>query len=520
MLTSTNRAFYTSGLEIKRQLKAAGMTVYEQPSFEPNQVKNSTLGQIKREGVRVVIFMAFEEDTHTVASCAKTEKMVSGWARISMEERAPIVPMIGWLYFRPVLPSKSMQDFAEQVSDYTRTSFNMTIRPESVDLTYSAALHDAVMLYAHAATRMLSEGANLDNGHAVTEAMRTTTFQGVGKSILQLDKNGDRIESYEVMNYLVEPNGRLGSVPVGVYGSSLQQYSATGMSVIWPGGGNQVPAHYVDPTPCTYGEFLNSTGRCADCPAGRFQGVSRHDRRLCNDCSPGMFSRGPRTGVCRKCSAQPGRYQPQVGQTHCIACGRGSADLENYGTMEQGSSNFSSCLCSVNYFTHSNKHIACKPCLDLGGAQCRGFDRQTGKLFAPVAKAGWYGLRMHVSKDGGAKLSRYVFHPCKPGRCLEVTVDAHAVDEHSHAHHFSNLSRSENMLSQCAESLEGFLCNKCKPGHFRVLPSSSTCRACFLQNAPRLGKVIALAVIVFLLFAFVPIIREIMKDFPSLYGLL
>ena len=200
MLTSANLAFYTSGLEIKRQLKAAGMTVYEQPSFEPNQVKNSTLGHIKRQGVRVVIFMAFEEDTHTVASCAKTEKMVSGWAWISMEERAPIAPMIGWLYFRPVLPSKSMQDFAEQVSDYTRTSFNMTIRPESVDLTYSAALHDAVMLYAHAATRMLSEGANLDNGHAVTEAMRTTTFQGVGKSILQLDKNGDRIESYEVMN--------------------------------------------------------------------------------------------------------------------------------------------------------------------------------------------------------------------------------------------------------------------------------------------------------------------------------
>ena len=155
----------------------------------------------------------------------------------------------------------------------------------------------------------------------------------------------------------------------------------------------------------------------------------------------------------------------------------------------------------------------------LAGARCSGFDRQTGDLFAPIAKAGWYGLRMCLSKDGGGtRLPRYVFHKCKPGRCLEVTALVRAIDENSHVHTFSNLSG--NALSRCAPNLEGFLCNRCKPGTFRLLPSSSTCQACFLQDAPELGKILSLAILLFLMFAFVPLFRRIRTAIPSLYSII
>ena len=207
-----------------------------------------TLTLIKRHGTRIVVLVAFEEDEKNVAEIAEHEKMMRGWAWLSSQERDRDEHMLGWIFVRPLLPSKGMQDFKQQVSHYTESRFNITVSPDEVDLTYSIALHNAIMLYAHAATKVLSEGGDLSDGTAVTAAVRTTTFEGVGGITVALDEKGDRIESYEVMNYVVDANGDLDRVPVGVYGgsnSTEQQYRVYERAVVWPGGTTEVPADYV-----------------------------------------------------------------------------------------------------------------------------------------------------------------------------------------------------------------------------------------------------------------------------------
>ena len=172
---------------------------------------------------------------------------MAGWDKIL----APsfLLHAQGWLYVMPFLPSEGMQEFARQVSEYTKSSFNLTISPDLVDLTYSAALYNAIMLYAYAATKVLSEGGDLHDGQAVTEAVRSTPFEGVGGNTVVLDKQGDRIESYDVMNFVVEADGGMGSVPVGLYNSSLGEYTAYERAVVWPGSTTVVPVDYLSGAP-------------------------------------------------------------------------------------------------------------------------------------------------------------------------------------------------------------------------------------------------------------------------------
>ena len=188
--------------------------------------------------------LASDADTRVVASSAASNSMYTGWAWLVLDA----CPIAGWLYVQPLLPSDGMQAFAKQVSDYSKSRFNITITAESVDLTHSVALYEAIMLYAHAATKVLSEGGNLGDGQMVTKALRTTTFEGLGKSVVALDNKGDRIESYEVMNYVLEADGQIGSLPVGMYNSTKKQYRAYNWEVVWPGNTTTVPADYLSGT--------------------------------------------------------------------------------------------------------------------------------------------------------------------------------------------------------------------------------------------------------------------------------
>ena len=62
---------------------------------------------------------------------------------------------------------------------------------------------------------------------------------------MALDSRGDRIESYEVMNYVVEEGDVMHSVPVGRFNSTLGQYKACERAVIWPGNTTTVPVDYL-----------------------------------------------------------------------------------------------------------------------------------------------------------------------------------------------------------------------------------------------------------------------------------
>ena len=118
-----------------------------------------------------------------------------------------------------------------------------------MDLSYSIALHDAILLYAHAATKVLSAGGDLSDGAAVTAAVRSTSFVGVGGNVVNLDDHGDRIESYEVMNYVADDQ-MLISMLVSMYGatassSAIHEYTIYEREVVWPGSTKVVPVDYL-----------------------------------------------------------------------------------------------------------------------------------------------------------------------------------------------------------------------------------------------------------------------------------
>ena len=444
VLSITVTSYFDSGQMLKKLLVEAGLEVKTPAAFESGKFNEAKASEIQRYGVRVVFVLAWEEDVLAIASANQG----AGWAWVQIGKVGTgTTAMQGWLTVVPFRLS-IQEGFAKQVSDY-QSRFNLTLSPDLVNLGYSAALHDAIMLYANAATKVLAEGGDLRDGQAVTEAMRSTRFEGVGNIVVVLDQKGDRIESYEVMNYVLVGDA-ISTVAVGLYNSTSKQYHEYTHAVVWPSGTTKVPVSFIDPVPCKHREFLNaSTHRCAVCPAGLYQAESKHGRTSCKRCSPGMFSQSQGEASCQKCSAQPGKYQPDSGQRECLACGfaqhnrtemHAEWNRDAYSTMERGSSNASSCLCAVNEFTHSNEHMECIHC--LVGARCSGFDRETGNLFAPVARRGFYGLRMHLSNDDGTQLSRYVFHQCKPERCLEVPASVQATDENSHVQSFSNLARA------------------------------------------------------------------------------
>ena len=161
-----------------------------------------------------------------------------------------------WLYIRPLLPSEGMQVFSQQVSDYTKSGFNISLSADSVDLTNSVALHDAIMLYAYAATKVLSEEGDLSsNSRLVMQAVRSTSFEGVGGKVA-LGEHGDRIVSYEVMNYVagVDSSEHKGmTFKPSTTGFQLQEYE----------GGYRFCSRYSDVTPTIESSVDACKGRCS-----------------------------------------------------------------------------------------------------------------------------------------------------------------------------------------------------------------------------------------------------------------
>ena len=152
--------------------------------------------------------------------------------------------MHGWVYIARLLLSERMQAFAKHVSDYSKSHFNISTSPDLVNLGYSTALYDAIMLYANAATKVMSEGGNLQDGKAVTVAVCNTTIEGAGGATVALDSKGDRMESYEVMNFVLDAGNMVGTVAVGLFDATLKEYKAYEQTVVWPGNTTEIPADY------------------------------------------------------------------------------------------------------------------------------------------------------------------------------------------------------------------------------------------------------------------------------------
>ena len=244
ILTSSERNWFEAGLALEKQLQTAGIEVLMPGAFEPGNLKGAALSEIRRYGVRIVLMLSWGADSQALAVRSQRESMTSGWAWLVSYKVLSVPAMAGWLWFRPFLVS-NVQAFARKVSEYTKSHFDLTVSPDLVDIAYSVALHDAIVLYAHASTKVLSKRGDLRDGEAVTAALRNTSFTGVGGTVVALDSRGDRIESYEVMNYVLEADNVIRSVAFGRFNSTHGQYKAYGPPVVWPGDTLEVPTDYV-----------------------------------------------------------------------------------------------------------------------------------------------------------------------------------------------------------------------------------------------------------------------------------
>ena len=254
MMTITENFSFESGLLLADQFRVTGIQITKLPAFVSGRFNADILREIKRLGIRVIMLIAYDKDMAVVAAHAHSQEMIrAGWAWVLpyTDESYRVEEMQGWIFVQALLPSEGMQAFAKQVSDYSASGFNITVSPHAVavDLTYSVALHDAIMLYAYAATKILSEGGDLRDGQAVARMVRSTMFKGVGGQVVALNEKGDRIESYEVMNYVLEADGGIGSVAVGTYDSTMKQYRAYERVVVWPGNTLEIPVDYCSGAP-------------------------------------------------------------------------------------------------------------------------------------------------------------------------------------------------------------------------------------------------------------------------------
>ena len=168
ILSSIESVYFETGHSLAKQLEAASINVFKPTALEPGNVKDGMLDEIRRSGFRIVAVLAYDADTKTVASFARRDGMSAGFAWVlPRSEGLPVPALLGWVWVKTFLASEGVQEFAKQVSDYCKSHFNSTVSPDSVDLVFSAALHDAIMLYAHAATKVLPERGDLQDIHKV-----------------------------------------------------------------------------------------------------------------------------------------------------------------------------------------------------------------------------------------------------------------------------------------------------------------------------------------------------------------
>ena len=146
-------------LEITERMTAAGLKIFYPRPYDKSRFNTDTFTEIQRTGYRIVILVDqsnWGPYENVIATKAQIAGLTRRWAWIQADAIQPAdapVDRQGWLYLRTKLPSEGMETFAELVSEYTKSSFNINVSVHDVDLEYSAALHDAIMVRMRARVR-------------------------------------------------------------------------------------------------------------------------------------------------------------------------------------------------------------------------------------------------------------------------------------------------------------------------------------------------------------------------------
>jgi hypothetical protein len=257
-ISAAEQLFSRSDSLLGSELKAAKITVDLSIRFDPRKFDRSELSRVASSLVRVVVVQARPADVLDVALAARENGMIAvGYAWLGFESTEPFESvegspelqtttklsdaLQGWLFLSQM--SSVSQSFLDRVRA-ARTPIVGDPFVDDVDL-HAAYLYDSIMLYARAAGQMLRAKQSLSNGPAVVEEMKSVSFQGM-TGLVQIDSRGDRLQSVQTENVVLNAAGALERTRVGVFDASSQKYmTEAGRTVVWPGGATTIPVDTV-----------------------------------------------------------------------------------------------------------------------------------------------------------------------------------------------------------------------------------------------------------------------------------
>jgi ABC-type branched-subunit amino acid transport system substrate-binding protein len=242
-------------------LKIEAVVQYQADHVEATLGLPSALLVVQVAGVRIVMVFALgPEEYPRIAVEARSLDMGAGWAWLALDlvsgaeygaNGAALAgaqeALNGWVYFAPHVAADGT--FFDQVQAAPTADVRRHLLNATSARLYAANLYDAVMLYA------IIAGAHLDNlsdGTLIAKALRNASFDGMTGRV-ELDENGDMVESIRAMNCVRGPDGAMEGRTMGVYDALNGRYSPlSNYTPVWPGGVGAVPT---DTPPTTAKRF-------------------------------------------------------------------------------------------------------------------------------------------------------------------------------------------------------------------------------------------------------------------------
>lgn len=137
------------------------------------------------------------------------------------------------------------QKFSDEVKDVAKRKYNYTFVEDEQISQFVSAFHDAVLLFAHALNKSISEsGENALikplNGTRLTELMWGTTFKGITGEV-SIDENGDRLSDYSLLD--MNPLSYEFEIVANYsHNKGLTSIKGNEIKIHWAGGRTEPPA--------------------------------------------------------------------------------------------------------------------------------------------------------------------------------------------------------------------------------------------------------------------------------------
>ena len=259
---------------------------------------------------------------------------------------------------------------------------------------------------------------------------------------VRLDQYGDLIETIQLGNYVLQPDGRMHTVRIGLYSNAL---GVDGRNMIvempnltWPGNTTAFPAHMLPIESCAAGTFYDEkSAKCLNCTAG-------------------FYSKSAGSERCASCEDLENCYQHQDGQTACVQC-------PDWTRRQQGSfatRSIKGCVCMEGFWAPSaaTGHV-CTGCPD--GGNC------SGKLALPFAAQGYWAPQQRRCTDGAPPLVRLENDSCTYSAtfipCSYFNAPACAG------------GKLDQSSADCSPGYHGRACSRCREGYYKFVGQCVQC---------------------------------------------